>query len=103
MIHEAMILECSGKRLALIEWAAANKFLIFIALGVNLFFPWGIALTAGAASILLALIVFLGKVLVFCLLVAGLESTIAKFRFFRLPDLLFISFILSVIAISLTI
>ena len=103
MIHEAMILECSGKRLALIEWAAANKFLIFIALGVNLFFPWGITLTAGTASILLALIVFLGKVLVLCLLVAGLESTIAKFRFFRLPDLLFISFILSVIAISLTI
>ena len=41
MIHEAMILEYSGKRLALIEWAAANKYLIFIALGANLFFPWG--------------------------------------------------------------
>ena len=43
MIHEAMILEYSGKRLALMEWASANKYLIFIALGANLFFPRGIA------------------------------------------------------------
>ena len=99
MIHEAMILEYSGKRLALMEWAAANKFLIFIALGANLFFPWGIALSAQWVDVLLALVVFLAKVLVFCLFVAVLESSIAKFRFFRLPNLLFISFILSVIAI----
>jgi len=101
MIHEAMILEYSGKRLALIEWAAANKFLIFLTLGANLFFPWGIDTTIGFLSIVIAMFVFLLKVLILCLFVAVLESTISKFRFFRLPDLLFISFILSIISISL--
>ncbi len=103
MIHEAMILEYSGKKLALIEWAAANKFLIFLTLGANLFFPWGIAASAGPGAILLGLILFAVKVLLLALFVAILESSIAKFRFFRLPDLLFISFILSVIAVSLII
>ena len=99
MIHEAMILEYSGKRLALIEWAAANKFLIFLALGANLFFPWGMSLSA----VPLALILFLVKILILSIFVAVLESSIAKFRLFRLPDLLFTSFILSVIAICLII
>lgn len=103
MIHEAMILEYSGKRLALVEWAAANKLLIFLALGANLFFPWGIATTVGLVPILAALGWFVLKVFLLSLLVAVLESSIAKFRFFRLPDLLFTSFILSVIALSLII
>lgn len=103
MIHEAMILEYSGKRLALIEWASANKFLIFLSLGANLFFPWGMALTDGLADILIALLLFAVKILILSIFVAILESSIAKFRFFRLPDLLFTSFILSIIAISLII
>ncbi len=103
MIHEAMILEYSGKRLALIEWAAANKFLIFISLGANLFFPWGMALSGSLLFVLFALFLFFVKVLLICLFVATLESTIAKFRFFRLPDLLLTSFILGVIALSLII
>jgi len=103
MIHEAMILEYSGKRLALIEWAAANKLLIFMALASNLFFPWGMASSLGAGAILIALLIFIAKVLIICFGIAFLESTIAKLRFFRLPDLLFTSFILSVIAIGLLI
>jgi len=103
MIHEAMILEYSGKRLALMEWASANKFLIFLSLGANLFFPWGLATSSGFIAVAAALAVYAAKILIFSLFVAGLESSIAKFRFFRLPDLLFISFILSVIAISLII
>lgn len=103
MIHEAMILEYSGKKLALMEWAAANKLLIFIALGSSLFFPWGIATSPNAGVLLFGLGVFLVKVLVFCVAIAVLESSIAKFRFFRLPDLLLTSFILSIIAIDLII
>ena len=103
MIHEAMILEYSGKRLALMEWAAANKFLIFVALGSNLFFPWGMSSSANLTDVALAMVLFFIKMLAFCVFVAVLESSIAKFRFFRLPDLLFTSFILSVIAISLII
>jgi formate hydrogenlyase subunit 4 len=101
MIHEAMILEYSGKRLAIIEWGAANKFLIFIALGANLFFPWGIADTASVGQMMVSLVLFIGKCLLFCAAIALIESTIAKFRLFRLPDLLFTSFIISIIAIGL--
>ena len=43
MVHEAMLLEYSGKRLALMEWAAAAKLFIFAALAANLFFPVGVA------------------------------------------------------------
>ncbi len=99
MIHEAMILEYSGKRLALMEWAAACKYLIFIALGVNLFFPWGISAGQGIVPLLPALIFFVVKVAIFCAGVAVLESNIAKWRMFRFPKLLFASFAISVIAI----
>jgi len=101
MIHEAMILEYSGKRLALIEWAAANKLLIFLAIGANLFFPWGIATSLSIPAILGSLGIFLAKLLILSVAVAVLESSIAKSRFFRLPDLLLTSFILSMIAIGL--
>lgn len=101
MIHEAMILEYSGKRLALMEWASANKYLLFIALGANLFFPWGIAHSFGVLSVFSAFGFFLFKASIFSLAVALIESSIAKFRIFRLPDLLFASFIMSVIAIGL--
>lgn len=92
MIHEAMILEYSGKRLALIEWAAYNKFVIFGLIGTNLFFPWG----SSIIFIMLKLVLLIG-------FVAIIESVIAKLRFFRLPDLLFTSFTLGVIALFLVI
>ena len=101
MIHEAMILEYSGKRLALIEWASSNKLLIFISLGSSLFFPWGIAGALSLSTILFGLFIFCLKVFIFCLAIAVLESSIAKLRFFKLPDLLLIAFILNVIAIIL--
>lgn len=101
MIHEAMILEYSGKKLALLEWAAANKLIIFAILGANLFFPWGISSSEGAAALLIGLIAILVKIFIFCLIIAIIESSMAKFRFFRLPDLLLISFILNVVAIGL--
>lgn len=100
MIHEAMILEYSGKRLALVEWAAANKLFVFAALAANLFFPFGIAQQATFGAIVTGVVALLAKVTFFCGFIAALESVIAKFRFFRLPDLLIVSFILSVIAIG---
>lgn len=101
MIHEAMLLEYSGKRLALMEWAAANKLFVFIALGVNLFFPWGVAGSMHLAALLFGVVIFIIKMSVFYLAIAIIESSMAKFRFFRLPDLLIISFILNVIAVGL--
>lgn len=102
MIHEAMILEYSGKRLALIEWAAANKLLIFLSLGANLFFPWGIAHTLSMTAIVGAILILLLKVFLLAIFIAILESSIAKYRFFALPDFLFVSLILSIIAIGVT-
>ncbi len=101
MIHEAMIVEYSGKSLALMEWTSANKLMIFVVLGANLFFPWGIATNASIGSILIGIAAFCAKALVFYTAIALVESSIAKFRFFRLPDLLLISFILNVIAIGM--
>lgn len=101
MVHEAMILEYSGPKLALMEWAASNKLLIFIAVFVNIFFPWGLASSLTPAALLLALGIFLAKVCVSAFAIALIESTMAKLRIFRVPDLLFTSFVLSVIAILL--
>lgn len=103
MIHEAMILEYSGKRLALMEWASANKLLIFIALGGNLFFPWGIGSEFGFFAIIFSLGVFALKTGGFILAIAILESIIAKFRIFRVPDLLFTSLVLGMIALGIII
>lgn len=103
MIHEAMILEYSGKRLALIEWAAANKLMIFISLAANVFFPWQVAGTSEAAPVLISLVFFAAKVSVLAASVAVLEASIAKLRFFRLPDLLMTSLVLGMISIVLTI
>lgn len=101
MIHEAMILEYSGKRLALIEWASANKFVLFLLMGANLFIPWGILTTFSIPGLIFSLFVVFIKIIIIAVFVAVLESSIAKFRFFRLPDLLITSFILSIIAINL--
>ncbi|MEK7150892.1 MAG: NADH-quinone oxidoreductase subunit H [Patescibacteria group bacterium] len=103
MIHEAMILEYSGKKLALMEWASASKLLIFASLGVNLFFPWGMANSTQPSIILLSGIIFVVKILVVYTAVAVLESSIAKFRYFRLPDLLMVAFVLGGIGIALLI
>lgn len=101
MIHEAMILEYSGKRLALMEWAASNKLLIFMVLGANLFFPLGLAKVVQWDALVIGLAALMVKIIVFSGAIALIESTTAKFRFFRLPDLLIISFILNCVAIGL--
>lgn len=101
MIHEAMILEYSGKRLALMEWASANKLVIFTALGSNLFFSYGIAQSAEPSAIVIGIAALILKISVMCLIIGIIESTMAKFRFFRLPDLLITSLILSAVAIIL--
>lgn len=103
MVHEAMILEYSGKRLALIEWAAYNKLFIFAALAASLFLPFGLSFGTGIVGLLVYLVIFAAKVLFIGIFIAVLESSLAKFRFFRLPDLLFASFILNILAIVLII
>ncbi|MBP1649126.1 MAG: putative Formate hydrogenlyase, rane subunit [Bacteroidetes bacterium] len=101
MIHEAMVLEYSGRYLALIEWASQMKLLIFLALLSNMFFPLGMATTLSPAALLVALIAIAGKTIVLAIVVAVIESTNAKLRLFRVPEFLMVAFILSLLALIL--
>jgi len=100
MIHEAMVLEYSGRYLALIEWAAALKLLVFFALLGNLFVPWGVAAVAAPAALVLALGSLLLKLAVIAVVVAVLETRVAKLRLFRVPELLSVSFVLALLAVT---
>lgn len=99
MIHEAMILEYSGKQLAIVELEAMIKQLIVFSLLANIFFPWGIAKDVSAAGIAVALLVFLIKILILGAMMAMVETSTAKWRLFRLPDLLSISLMLSFLSL----
>src|SRR5262247_2738447 len=91
MIHEAMILEYSGRYLALIAWAAGLKLLVFFSLLANLFLPWGVATTLTAGSVTIAVFALIAKLTLLGLAVALLETRIAKLRLFRVPELLGVS------------
>jgi len=100
MIHEAMVLEYSGRYLALIEWAAAVKLLVFFALLGNLFMPWGVARELTPEGLLVAASSFLLKLIALAATIAVLETRIAKLRLFRVPELLSVSFVLALLAVS---
>jgi formate hydrogenlyase subunit 4 len=89
MVHEAMVLEYSGRHLALIEFSASLKLLLYVSLLACLFAPWGLAVN-GADPIYLAIgvLAYLGKLLVSGFLLALFETTIAKMRVFRVPEFL---------------
>jgi formate hydrogenlyase subunit 4 len=98
MVHEAMILEYSGRHLALIEWAAALKLYAYSCLGLALFFPWGIPEGTGLASLLVALPSLVFKLAVGGFLLAVIETVSAKLRIFRAPEFLGTAFMLAVLA-----
>jgi formate hydrogenlyase subunit 4 len=99
MIHEAMVLEYSGRYLALIEWAAAMKLAVFLSLIANLFAPWGIATTLAPGAIGIGLVVYTLKIAGLAVLIGILESMIAKLRLFRVTELLGTAFILALLAV----
>lgn len=99
MIHEAMILEYSGRHLALIEWAAGMKLFLFLTLLSNLFFPWGVARTLEPLPVAIAFAALALKVGALAAAVAILETSIAKLRLFRVPELLSGSFTLALLAV----
>ena len=99
MIHEAMLLEYSGKQLALMEMASMTKLVLFIAIAWSAFFPFGMATEVSILPIAIGLIVFLIKLVLFALAIGLIESSMAKMRLFRLPNLLTGSFILAFLAV----
>ncbi len=99
MIHEAMILEYSGRYLALVEWAAGLKLLVFLTLIANVFAPWGIATSMESAALGVGLAAYLVKVSGLAVLIGILESMFAKLRLFRVTDLLGAAFILALLGL----
>lgn len=99
MIHEAMILEYSGRHLALMEWAAQIKLLLYAALIINIFFPWGIAPTAAAAPLGIGLAAILAKLLVLGAVLATAETVLAKMRLFRVPAFLNLALLLALLGL----
>jgi len=102
MIHEAMLLEYSGRYLAFMEWGASIKQLVLMALLVNIFLPAGLAGDGSAASLGLALGVFLLKIFVLSGAVVLVETVNAKLRLFRVPDLLSAAFVLATLGLLST-
>ncbi|MDD5296040.1 MAG: NADH-quinone oxidoreductase subunit H [Rhodocyclaceae bacterium] len=99
MIHEAMILEYSGRHLALVEWAASLKLYAYSCLGLALFMPWGIASGASILGLAAALPILMAKLAVGGFLLAGIESVNAKLRIFRAPEFLGTAFLLAVLGL----
>jgi len=103
MIHEALILEYSGRHLALLEWAASLKLYAYSAIGLALFFPWGVASAAEPVALLYAIPVLMLKLGIGGFALALIESLSAKMRIFRVPEFLATAFLLAVMAMLLRI
>jgi len=96
MVHEAMLLEYSGRSLALMELGASIKQLVFITLAVNIFIPNDqFILITGAAAVFLSLVIYLIKVILIAAVIAVAEICTVKLRLFSVPNLAALSFILS--------
>ena len=98
MIHEAMILEYSGRHLALIEWAASLKLFAYACLGIALFFPFGIPETSDPLSLVSSCAILIPKLAIVGFVLALIETLSAKMRVFRAPEFLGTAFLLAVLA-----
>ena len=99
MIHEAMILEYSGPYLALIEWAASLKQLVLMTLLINVFWPFGLPAAWSPAGVATGLAWLLLKLVVLSCAIVLVETTNAKMRLFRVPELMAVAFTLGALAL----
>ena len=99
MVHEAMVLEYSGRHLALIELSAFLKLLLYVSLIACLFMPWGIAApTAEPELPVIGVVAYIAKLAVAGFLLAVFETSIAKMRVFRVPQFLGAALMLALLA-----
>ncbi|MEJ2633020.1 MAG: NADH-quinone oxidoreductase subunit H [Acidihalobacter sp.] len=99
MIHEAMVLEYSGRHLALLEWAAQLRLMLYGALIANVFFPWGIATTPTLSALAAGALAIVAKLALLGLLLAVAETVLAKKRLFRAPSFLSLAFLLALLGL----
>lgn len=88
MIHEAMVLEYSGRHLALIEWAGMMKLFLFAAIAISCFLPWGIAMKGDATMLPLSFLLLGVKLAFIGVFIVAIETVMAKMRIFRVPEFL---------------
>jgi len=99
MVHEAMVLEYSGRHLALIELAASVKLLLYISLIACVFVPWGLAPAGAPLHVhLIGVPVYAAKLAVGGVLLAVFETMVAKMRVFRVPEFLGAALMLAFLA-----
>jgi formate hydrogenlyase subunit 4 len=99
MVHEAMILEYSGRHLAMIELSSQIKLLLYISLIACVFVPWGLApVAAGFSAHAIGAVAYVGKLAGAGLLLALFETTVAKMRVFRVPDFIGVALMLGFLA-----
>ncbi len=102
MAHEGMILEYSGRSLALVTWGSHIKQLVVVSLLAALFLPWGVAQQLAPGALALGAATYLLKVAVIGLALALVETSYAKLRIFRVPDLLGAASLLALLALVST-
>jgi formate hydrogenlyase subunit 4 len=99
MVHEAMVLEYSGRHLALIDLSAELKLLLYVSLIACLFTPWGTAPpSAGLVALAIGFASYLGKLALAGFLLALFETSIAKMRVFRVPEFMGAALMLGLLA-----
>ncbi|MGP8099029.1 MAG: respiratory chain complex I subunit 1 family protein [Steroidobacteraceae bacterium] len=98
MVHEAMILEYSGRHLAVIELAASLKLLLYLSLIACVFIPWGTTLAGdGALAHAIGLGAYAAKLTALAFFLVLFETAIAKMRVFRVPDFLGVALMLGLL------
>jgi formate hydrogenlyase subunit 4 len=99
MVHEAMVLEYSGRHLALLELSASLKLILYVSVVACLFAPWGLQSDgAGVAALAISIVSYIGKLAVLGFLLALFETSIAKMRVFRVPEFLGVALMLALLA-----
>ena len=99
MVHEGMVLELSGRDLAIFQWAHATRLLVMVIAAIDLFLPFGISTTSDLDHLGISLGVLLFKLFIAAGAIAYIETANAKMRLFRVPDLLTLAFVLSMVSL----
>ncbi len=102
MVHEAMVLEYSGRHLAMIELSASLKLLLYMSLIGSVFIPWGLALSDdGLLAYATGFAAFAVKITMLGALLAVFETAVAKMRVFRVPEFLGAALMLALLGMLL--
>lgn len=102
MVHEAMVLEYSGPYLALLEYASWIKLTVMLALLANIVLPFGIAVApVGVAALLIAFFALVLKLVLGAGLIAFIESTIVKMRFYRMQEYMSLALVIALAGLVL--